>query len=121
MLSGAAFRFEEAAVRGWRAAGVLRGFALRVLPADFGREADLATLPAGLFAAVGFAAFAKPLLFSASLSGATGLISGAAVSFDFFELFAIYFSFTSASLYAQSKPAQAEIGMKKASANSIRR
>jgi hypothetical protein len=102
-------------------AGVLRAFTLRVLPADFGRDADFATLAAGRFAAAGFAAFAGLSPLRASLSGAQGLISGAAVSLDFFELFAIYFSFTSASLYAQSKPAQAEIGMKKASANSIRR
>jgi len=53
--------------------------------------------------------------------GATGAFSTAAISFDFFELFAIYISFTSASLYPQSKAAQAEIGTKTAPANLIER
>ncbi len=42
--------------------------------------------------------------------GSAGALRGAAASFDFFELFAIYFSSASASLYAQEKAAQAEIG-----------
>jgi hypothetical protein len=61
-----------------------------------------------------------PLPFRVSLCGTIGVISGAGATFDFFELLTIYFSSTSASLYALSKPAQEEIGMKKASANSTK-
>ncbi|MGH8093816.1 MAG: hypothetical protein ACREIF_10125 [Chthoniobacterales bacterium] len=85
------------------------------MPADLTRVADFLALVAGLFAA-----FAMPPSFWLSTSGTERETSAAAASFDFFELFAIYFSFTSASLYAQRKTAQAEIGMKKATANSIR-
>jgi hypothetical protein len=56
--------------------------------------------------------------FRVSFGVTTGCTSLAGSALNFFELFAIYFSFTSASLYALSKPVQEEIGMKEASANS---
>ncbi len=106
----------DAAERGLPEVLVLRGVVPRLLPLAFVRAIDFTVFAAGFFAG-----FAAPFPFCASVTGAAGALSGAAVSFDFFELFAIYFSFTSASLYPQSKAAQAEIGTKTALASLIER
>jgi len=68
---------------------------------DFPRPADFA---GGFFVSAGFAdpAVTKPLL--DSIPGSWDVSSCAGASFDFFELFAIYFCFGSA------KPVRAERG-----------
>jgi hypothetical protein len=84
-----------------RPAEALRGVALRFLPTDFARPVDFA---GAFFASAGFAdpAVTKPLL--DSIPGAVEVPSWAEASFDFFELFAIYFCFGSA------KPVRAKRG-----------
>jgi hypothetical protein len=75
--------------------------ALRFLPTDFGRPVDFA---GAFFASAGFAdpVVTRPLL--DSIPGAVDMSSCAVASFDFFELFAIYFCFGSA------KPVRAKRG-----------
>ncbi len=68
-----------------------------------------------------FAGLLLPLASANPSLRATGAFSGAATSLTFFELFAIYFCFSSASLYAQSKATQAEISMRPFSSCSNRR
>jgi hypothetical protein len=88
-------------------------------PGAFARAVALPALPAFVLGSIR-PGYDGPLPFRVSLCGTSRVVSGAGPTFDFFELFTIYFSSTSASLYALSKPAQEEIGMKKASANSTK-
>jgi hypothetical protein len=101
--------------RGFPAAELLRATAERDLAGDFGlADFWVETVPGS-----GFFDLAMPLPFCKSGTGAAGLFSGTADSLVFFEIFAIYFSFTSASLYARGKTAQAEISTKAVPAKAI--
>jgi hypothetical protein len=80
------------------------------LAAGFGLEA-FAVLCTVRLVLDGFSNFVAPSLGVDSSLATAGATSAAVSSLTFFELFAIYFSFSSASLYPQSKTVQAEIGM----------
>jgi hypothetical protein len=82
------------------------------LAAAFAREAVFRGFGVVLFAFAWFTGLVVPFVWVDPSTEGTDAPSEAAVSLTFFELFAIYFSYPSASLYVQSKTAQAEISMK---------
>src|SRR5262249_31198330 len=100
-----------ARVRGLRLTVVFRTAARCGLLADFVRGASLLGFSEVRFALEGFAGLFVPFVWSDSFPGPAGVASGDIGSLARFKLFAIYFSFLSASLYARRKTAQAEIGM----------
>ena len=101
--------------RGFPAEELLRAVAARDLADEFGLAVSWVETGPGS----DLSGLATPLPFCKSVTGAAGLFSSAADSFVFFEIFAIYFSFTSVSLYARRKAAQPEIGRKPVPANAI--
>jgi hypothetical protein len=101
--------------RAFPAEELLRATVERDLAEDFG----LADFWVGTVPGSGLSDLATPFPFCKSVTGAAGLFSKAGGSLVFFEIFAIYFSFTSASLYARRKAAQAEIGTKAVPAKAI--
>ena len=103
-----------ARVRGLRLAVVFRSAARCALSGDFVRGAALLDFGAARFAFAGLAGLIVLFDWGDSSPGVAEAAAGDIGSVTLFKLFSIYFSFSSASLYARKKTAQAEISMDEA-------
>jgi hypothetical protein len=84
------------------------------LSVDFERGTILVVFGALGFTLAGFAGLVVPLVWVGSFAGVAGATSRGIGSLTLLKFFAIYFSFSSASLYVRRKTVQAEIGMDEA-------
>jgi hypothetical protein len=96
----------DVTARDFRGVELLPAVAARVFASVF----DFAGFAAGTLSGVDIGVLAAPLPVCDVATGSAGALAGGAGSLDFFEALAIYFFLMSASLYAQRKGAQAEIG-----------